>query len=77
MCRFVMYMGPPLTLASLITEPVNSLINQSIHSREQAEPLNGDGFGVAWYAPRLSRFRRCSAPSRPPGTTPTSRASRA
>lgn len=54
MCRFVLYLGPPLTIASLITEPVNSLINQSIHSREQAEPLNGDGFGVAWYIPQLS-----------------------
>jgi glutamine amidotransferase len=54
MCRFVLYLGPPLTIASLITEPVNSLINQSIHSREQAEPLNGDGFGVAWYIHRLS-----------------------
>ncbi len=54
MCRFVLYQGPPLTLASLITEPSNSIINQSIHSREQDEPLNGDGFGVAWYVPEIS-----------------------
>ncbi|MEO8377400.1 MAG: class II glutamine amidotransferase [Candidatus Sumerlaeota bacterium] len=54
MCRFVLYMGEPITLANLITEPANSLINQSFHSRQQEEPLNGDGFGVAWYASKLS-----------------------
>ncbi len=50
MCRFVLYQGPPLTLASLLTEPSHSLIRQSIASTESEEPLNGDGFGVAWYA---------------------------
>lgn len=51
MCRFTFYLGPALRLASLVTEPENSLINQSFESREREEPLNGDGFGVAWYAP--------------------------
>ncbi len=37
-----------------MTEPVNSIINQSFNSREGLEPLNGDGFGLAWYAPELS-----------------------
>lgn len=54
MCRFVLYEGPSIPIASLITEPSNSLINQSIASRESEEPLNGDGFGVAWYVPELS-----------------------
>ena len=54
MCRFVLYQGVPLTIASLVTEPAHSIINQSVHSRESEEPLNGDGFGVAWYAPELS-----------------------
>jgi glutamine amidotransferase len=49
MCRFVFYMGPELTLAELVTRPENSLINQSVRSRERPEPLNGDGFGLAWY----------------------------
>lgn len=49
MCRFVYYQGLPIGLSALITEPENSLINQSFHSRERTEPLNGDGFGVAWY----------------------------
>ncbi|MAG57705.1 MAG: hypothetical protein CMJ83_15570 [Planctomycetes bacterium] len=46
-----MYLGPEVRLASLITEPSHSLINQSVRSRERSEPLNGDGFGVAWYRP--------------------------
>jgi glutamine amidotransferase len=61
MCRFVLYLGHPVALSSLITESENSLIHQSFASREREEPLNGDGFGVAWYAPAISpeaaRFR--------------------
>lgn len=54
MCRFVLYQGPPLTLASLVIDPANSIINQSLRSRESDDPINGDGFGVAWYVPELS-----------------------
>jgi predicted glutamine amidotransferase len=54
MCRFVLYQGQPLTIASLVTEPSHSIIHQSTQSREADDPLNGDGFGVAWYAPDLS-----------------------
>ncbi len=53
MCRFVFYIGKPIRLASLTTEPENSLIHQSFDSKERPEPLNGDGFGIAWYAPEL------------------------
>jgi len=53
MCRFTLYLGPPIQLSSLVTEPKNSLIHQSYESRERREPLNGDGFGVAWYVPEL------------------------
>ena len=35
---------------ALLTEPEHSLIHQSFHALERDEPLNGDGFGVAWYA---------------------------
>ena len=49
MCRFVLYVGEEMTLDQLVTEPSNSIINQSFHSREREEPLNGDGFGVAAY----------------------------
>jgi glutamine amidotransferase len=54
MCRFVLYMGPKLTLDTLITKPTHSLVHQSYQSEERKEPLNGDGFGIAWYVPRLS-----------------------
>ncbi len=54
MCRLLLYQGPPILLSALVTEPENSLINQSFHSNEREEPLNGDGFGVAWYAPKVS-----------------------
>jgi len=48
MCRFAYYLGPPLKLSKLITEPRNSLIHQSYASEERVEPLNGDGFGLSW-----------------------------
>jgi len=50
MCRFTLYLGPPIRLDSLLIEPSHSLIRQSSHSSERDEPLNGDGFGVGWYA---------------------------
>lgn len=53
MCRFALYLGDPARLSALVTEPVNSIIHQSFHSHEREEPLNGDGFGVGWYAPEL------------------------
>jgi len=53
MCRFTLYLGPSIPVGSLVTEPSHSLIRQSYESREREEPLNGDGFGVAWYAPEM------------------------
>ncbi|MEZ5980584.1 MAG: class II glutamine amidotransferase [Planctomycetota bacterium] len=55
MCRFVFYHGPSLLLSSLLTEPAHSLIRQSFAATDREEPLNGDGFGVAWYAPEITR----------------------
>jgi predicted glutamine amidotransferase len=51
MCRFTLYLGPPIRLESLLIDPSHSLIMQSFRSAEREEPLNGDGFGVGWYAP--------------------------
>ncbi|MBA2503714.1 MAG: class II glutamine amidotransferase [Pyrinomonadaceae bacterium] len=53
MCRFIVYKGARLLLSDLLYRPVNSLIMQSYHARERAEPLNGDGFGVGWYVPDI------------------------
>lgn len=55
MCRFVIYLGPSIPIADLVTRPAHSLIRQSYKARERQEPLNGDGFGLAWYAPDISR----------------------
>jgi glutamine amidotransferase len=54
MCRFLCYRGPEILLADLLYKPANSLILQSFHAKERTEPLNGDGFGVGWYAPQIS-----------------------
>ena len=39
MCRLVAYLGEPILAEDLITKPKNSLIHQSYHAREMAEPL--------------------------------------
>lgn len=61
MCRLLLYLGKPIVLNKLLIEPANSLINQSIHARSVDTPVNGDGFGVAWYVHDISmrpgRFR--------------------
>ena len=49
MCRFALYLGREISISSLLTDPAHSIIVQSSHSKEREEPLNGDGFGVAWY----------------------------
>jgi predicted glutamine amidotransferase len=54
MCRFTLYLGPPIRLDSLLIHPAHSLIRQSTHSNEREEPLNGDGFGVGWFASHFS-----------------------
>lgn len=49
MCRFAAYLGEEITISSLVTEPSYSILHQSFHSHEREEPLNGDGYGIAWY----------------------------
>jgi len=53
MCRLAFYLGPQIAVSSLVTEPVHSIIHQSYHAKERPEPLNGDGFGIGWYAPEF------------------------
>lgn len=50
MCRFLVYRGREIPMADLLLNSSESLIRQSYQSREREEPLNGDGFGVGWYA---------------------------
>jgi predicted glutamine amidotransferase len=49
----VLYLGTEISISSLVTEPTHSIIHQSYNSKEGEEPLNGDGFGLAWYAPDM------------------------
>jgi glutamine amidotransferase len=49
MCRWLAYTGSPVLLTQVLYTPVQSLIDQSLHSRLGAETTNGDGFGVGWY----------------------------
>lgn len=61
MCRFTLYMGEPILISDVVTDPSNSLINQSVSASEGHFPFNGDGFGIAWYARDIrdepARFR--------------------
>lgn len=52
MCRFALYLGDEITIGALVTDPEYSILHQSFHSHERSEPLNGDGFGIAWYPDR-------------------------
>ncbi|MFI7275962.1 ergothioneine biosynthesis protein EgtC [Streptomyces sp. NPDC049879] len=52
MCRHLAYLGPPRSLAELITAPPHSLYEQSWSPRLQDHgTVNADGFGIGWYPP--------------------------
>lgn len=52
MCRLLAYLGQPIQLDRLLSDPEHSLIVQSYQPREMtAGLLNADGFGVGWYHP--------------------------
>ena len=51
MCRHLVYLGEPVMLADLLTEPPQSLYRQSWTPKLQRHGIvNADGFGVGWYA---------------------------
>ncbi len=54
MCRLMAYKGTPIVMDDLLYKPKNSLITQSSNAKEIEEPLNGDGFGIGWYAPEIN-----------------------
>lgn len=49
MCRWLAYSGRPIPMATLLFQPSNSLIRQSLSARRSIVPTNGDGFGLGWY----------------------------
>jgi glutamine amidotransferase len=63
MCRHLAYLGPPVTLASLLYDAPQSLVRQSWAPRNQRYgTINADGYGIGWYQPDVAaepgRFRR-------------------
>src|SRR5215472_17469387 len=62
MCRHLAYLGPPVTLRSLLTDPPHGLGTQAWAPRRQHHgTMNVDGFGVGRYTdgdPVPARYRR-------------------
>jgi predicted glutamine amidotransferase len=52
MCRFIAYLGEPVLLETLVSDPPHSLLHQSRHAHHAGESTHGDGFGVGWYGER-------------------------
>lgn len=51
MCRHLGWLGEPVSIASLVLEPANSLLVQSYSPRRQKHGLmNADGWGVGFYS---------------------------
>ena len=62
MCRWLAYVGSPITMDTVLTKPNHSLLDQSLLARDlylpgvpmssqfcdRAFPTNGDGFGLGW-----------------------------
>jgi glutamine amidotransferase len=70
MCRHLVYLGPPVTLAELLVDPPHGLLHQSWAPRDMrgGGTLNADGFGVGWYgAQGPVRYRRASPMWSDPG----------
>jgi glutamine amidotransferase len=60
MCRWLAYTGSSVNIEHLILQGTNSIVTQSLTSHLGAEPTNGDGFGVGWWADgsdQPSRYR--------------------
>ncbi|MGS0688617.1 ergothioneine biosynthesis protein EgtC [Nakamurella sp. GG22] len=50
MCRHLAYVGAPVRLGALLSDPPHSLVRQSWAPRHQDHGVvNADGFGIGWY----------------------------
>jgi gamma-glutamyl hercynylcysteine S-oxide hydrolase len=62
MCRHLAYLGPAVSLRSVVLDPPYGLYRQAWAPRTQRHgTVNADGFGVGWYAagdPVPARYRR-------------------
>jgi glutamine amidotransferase len=80
MCRHLAYLGPPVTLRALLTDPPHGLGTQAWRPRRQCRgTMNVDGFGVGWYAdgdPVPARYRRAGPIWADPGFADLARVTR-
>ena len=59
MCRHLAYVGEPIRLGALLTDPPLSLVRQSwAPRRQQHGVVNADGFGIGWYVDGLAEPAR-------------------
>ena len=59
MCRHLAYLGEPVRLGAVLTDPPHSLVVQSWRPRRQLHGVvNADGFGVGWYVEGLAEPAR-------------------
>jgi glutamine amidotransferase len=51
MCRHLAYLGPPVRLSTLLSDPPHSLVRQSWAPRDMrgTATINADGFGIGWF----------------------------
>ncbi len=54
MCRWIAYIGAAVYLDEVVTRPARSLVHQSRFAARASTSLNGDGFGIGWYAERAA-----------------------
>lgn len=59
MCRFLLYQGPKVVVSKIVVDPDHGMLQQSSRAKCPITPINADGFGVAWYAPTVSRLPAC------------------
>ena len=52
MCRWLAYIGNPVTPEKYLYEEQFSLVAQSLRARKSVSVVNGDGFGLGWYGER-------------------------
>jgi gamma-glutamyl hercynylcysteine S-oxide hydrolase len=69
-CRHLAYVGPPVSLSTLLLDPPHSLLRQSWAPRDMrgGGTINADGFGVGWHTSAGPvRYRRGSPMWSAPG----------
>jgi glutamine amidotransferase len=77
MCRHLVYLGPPVTLAALLVDPPHGLLHQSWAPRDMrgGGTLNADGFGVGWFTDDRRLTDPAQVPARDNGPVRYRRAS--